>query len=205
MGKIGSKPTKTLIDFDNLQESEIIRLASEGNQEACTIIVNKYKNSLLAYITNYITSGKGKLNIEIAEEPQDICQESLHKIFKNIHLYNPKYSFSTWIYSIAQNTAIDYFRKRKMEFEPEALNDTSITASGINPKNSPEDKLISRQEYLTLIKYIDNLPDIYKDIARLRFIEEYAIEEIAESLNLPANTVKTRIKRAKAILLKTLS
>lgn len=202
MGKIGLKHISKLEEYRKLTDLEIIDLAIKGKEEAFTILVNRYKQALITYISDFIAMGKVNALCEIAEEPQDICQEALQKAFKNIATYNADYSFSTWLYNIAQNTAIDYYRRRKIDIEPEALNDNKISAAGNNPKNSPEDSMISNQEYLTLIQHIDNLPDKYRIIARLRFIKEYAIEEISKLVKLPPNTVKTRIKRAKALIYK---
>ncbi|MEG2849312.1 MAG: sigma-70 family RNA polymerase sigma factor, partial [Bacteroidales bacterium] len=72
-------------------------------------------------------------------------------------------------------------------------------------RNSPEEKLISAQEYKKLIKHIDNLNDKYRTIARMRFIKEYAYDEIALELHLQINTVKTRVKRAKEQLMKLIN
>jgi RNA polymerase sigma-70 factor (ECF subfamily) len=142
--------------------------------------------------------------IELAEEPQDIVQEAFHKAFQALPTYNPQYKFTTWLYNIARNIAIDYTRKRKISIganlTPDNLKDIANIGSGI--KNSPEDKLISSQEYRTLIEMIDSLDEKYRKPAILRFLREYEYNEIAQELNLELNTVKTRLKRAKELLKK---
>ena len=83
---------------------------------------------------------------------------------------------------------------------PENIKDFTNIGGGL--KNSPEDKLISAQEYRSLIEMIESLDEKYREPARLRFIKEYEYNEIAQELNLELNTVKTRLKRAKEILKK---
>lgn len=200
MVKTGSKHISKL---GKLADQELVEIAKSGSEKAYAELVSRYKESLTCFLDNFLISRNREIIFtEPAEEPQDICQEALHKAFKNLNSYNPQFSFSTWLYNIAQNTAIDYFRKRKLDVEFNSMSDYKITASGGNSENSPEDKLISNQIYNGLIDKINNLPDRYRQIARLRFIDEYAIEEIAVKLGLPANTVKTRIKRAKEQLFK---
>ena len=64
--------------------------------------------------------------------------------------------------------------------------------------------MISNQEYSKLLKLIEALDDKYRDIAKMRFIQELAYEEIAQKLDIPLNTVRTRLKRAKETLAKKL-
>lgn len=179
----------------NIQDREIIILAQQGKQEAYTVLVEKYQKGLFMYVQEFLSVIKDKDgSIEQAEEPQDICQEAFQKAFHNLDQYNPQYEFSTWLFNIARNIAIDYARKRKIAADVK-LSQASIADS------SPEDKLISAQEYQILIQHIDNLDSKYRNIARMRFIKEYAYDEIALELNLQLNTVKTRIKRAKEQLI----
>lgn len=185
--------------MNKLTDRELVILAQQGSQKAFTILTERHGRGLLSYVTEHL-SGK---NNEMAEEPEDICQETFNKAFSHIDEYDPKYEFSTWLYNIGKNRAIDYSRKRKIAIEAglSAENATGIVNYG-NPKNSPEDRMISNQEYSILLKYIEELDSKYRDIAKMRFIHEYAYEEIAQKLNIPLNTVRTRLKRAKESLAK---
>ena len=206
MAKTGSKHIKEgMSGYCKYSDKELVDMAVDGVQEAFAELVRRYKDSLVQYLDKFLKIRKREaLYAEAAEEPQDICQEAMQKAFKNLESYDKRYSFSTWLYNIAKNTAIDYFRKRRLDVEFDSVNDYRIMASGGNSENSPEEKMISNQRYSSLIEIINKLPERYRAIATLRFIDEYAIEEIAEKMELPANTVKTRIKRAKEQLLKQL-
>ncbi len=189
----------------DLPDKQLIDSALAGDQNAYTLLVQKYREGLTLYVNEFIGSLKNSDGIiELAEEPQDIVQEAFHKAFLSLASYNPQYKFSTWLYNIARNIAIDYTRKRKISIganlTPENIKDFANIGSGI--KNSPEDKLISNQEYRALIEMIGSLEEKYRKPATLRFIKEYEYNEIAQELNLELNTVKTRLKRAKDLLKK---
>ena len=187
----------------DLSNKELIASAIAGDQTAYTLLMQKHKEGLTLYVNELVGTLKNSDGIiELAEEPQDIVQEAFHKAFQALPTYNPQYKFTTWLYNIARNIAIDYARKRKISIganlTPDNLKDIANIGSGI--KNSPEDKLISSQEYRTLIEMIESLDEKYRKPAVLRFLMEYEYNEIAQELNLELNTVKTRIKRAKELL-----
>ena len=189
----------------DLPDKELIASAIAGDQTAYTLLMHKHKEGLTLYVNELIGALKNSDGIiELAEEPQDIVQEAFHKAFQALPSYNPQYKFTTWLYNIARNIAIDYARKRKISIganlTPDNLKDIANIGSGI--KNSPEDKLISSQEYRSLIEMIDSLDEKYRKPAVLRFLMEYEYNEIAQELNLELNTVKTRLKRAKDMLKK---
>ena len=184
-------------------DTGLIASALSGDQNAYTLLMHRHKEGLTLYVQEFIGNLKNSEGImELAEEPQDIVQEAFHKAFQALPSYNPQYKFSTWLFNIARNIAIDYARKRKVSIganlTPDNLKDFANIGSGI--KNSPEDKLISSQEYRTLIEMIDSLDEKYRRPAILRFLREYEYNEIAQELNLELNTVKTRLKRAKEML-----
>ena len=184
-------------------DAQLVSAALEGDQGAYTLLMERHKDPLRLYVNEFIMHLKNSDGIiELAEEPQDIVQEAFQKAFQALPSYNPQYKFSTWLFNIARNIAIDYGRKRKISIganiTPDNFHSLANIGSGI--RNSPEDKMISSQEYRTLIEIISSLDEKYREPAILRFIKEYEYNEIAQELNLELNTVKTRIKRAKELL-----
>ena len=184
-------------------DAQLVSAALEGDQGAYTLLMERHKDPLRLYVNEFIMHLKNSDGIiELAEEPQDIVQEAFQKAFQALPSYNPQYKFSTWLFNIARNIAIDYSRKRKISIganiTPDNFHSLANIGSGI--RNSPEDKMISSQEYRTLIEIISSLDEKYREPAILRFIKEYEYNEIAQELNLELNTVKTRIKRAKELL-----
>lgn len=192
----------------DLPDNLLINSALHGDQAAYALLVQRYREGLTLYVNEFVGNLKNAEEIiELAEEPQDIVQEAFHKAFQALETYSPQYRFSTWLFNIARNIAIDYARKRKItigaSLTPDNIHTLANIGSGI--RNSPEDKLISSQEYRTLIEMINSLEPKYREPAILRFIKEYEYNEIAQELNLGLNTVKTRLKRAKEMLMKMLS
>lgn len=184
-------------------DAQLVTTALEGDQSAYTLLMERHKDPLRLYVNEFIVHLKNSDGIiELAEEPQDIVQEAFQKAFQSLPSYNPQYKFSTWLFNIARNIAIDYARKRKISIGANITPDNFHTLANIGSgiRNSPEDKMISSQEYRTLIEMISSLDEKYREPAILRFIKEYEYNEIAQELNLELNTVKTRIKRAKELL-----
>ena len=184
-------------------DAQLVSSALAGDQGAYTLLMERYKEQLRLYVNEFIVNLKNSDGIiELAEEPQDIVQEAFQKAFQALPSYNPQYKFSTWLFNIARNIAIDYARKRKISIGANITPDNFHTLANIGSgiRNSPEDKLISSQEYRSLIEMINALDEKYREPAILRFIKEYEYNEIAQELNLELNTVKTRLKRAKEIL-----
>jgi len=174
-------------------DKTLIERAIKRDQSACTTIVTVYRNALFVHISTYISQ---------SEDVEDICQETFQKCFKNLASYDPKYAFSTWLYTIAENCAFDFYRKKKLPMlSTDILNSDEATYGAVNNSPGPEESMINTQEIESLIKSIQTLNIKYRKIAELRFIHEYPIEEIAKELSIPINTVKTRISRARKTLI----
>lgn len=175
--------------LDKLDDKALVALALENRQEAYTRLLVKYKDRVRIFI--------GKLIIN-PSEADDLVLMSFDKAFSNLKHYNPKYAFSTWLYSIVQHLCIDHYRKNKLSYV--ALED-ACEATEINP----EEGLIMEQQRLALEDMIARLKPEYAQVIRLRYVESYTYEEIANVLNIPLGTVKTRLHRAKYALSQTIA
>ena len=122
------------------------------------------------------------------------------KAFLKIGLYNPKYDFGAWIYTIARNTFVDFSRSRKSN----AINPQNISLDNGNISQvsapTPEDYIINAQQRAQIERYISMLPEDYRQLFELRFLDEYSYEEIAEKLDMKLGTVKTRIFRVRNMM-----
>lgn len=185
---------KSIEHKENISDIDLVTKSISGEQKAITTLMERYQRPILTYIKTYIKS---------TADAEDLCQECFNKAFKNIKSFNPDFAFSTWLFNIAQHLCIDYYRKRKLNLVPlnegESKNDKDNWSTSVP---SPEETIISEQTIEKLIRSIDALDKIYRDAAILRFINDYAYEEISKELDLPLNTVKTRVKRAKDLILK---
>ncbi len=188
---------KTGLKLTNLADPELVKLAIEQNQAAFIVLYTRYNTGVKAHISHYIIQ---------KEDIEDICLESFQKAFSQIATYNDEYKFSTWLYRIARNTAFDHISRK--DREKNNLPTTSISEEMAQVSDipavmhNPEDEIITQQEYDKWLTNIEKLKDDYRMIARMNLIDNFGYKEIADELEIPINTVKTRIRRAKAMLLK---
>ena len=183
MAKTGEKPTR-------LEDIALVELALQRDQGAFALLLEKYRSSLMTHILKYVT---------VLEDAEDICQRSFEKAFMNIDRYNSQYAFSTWLYNIAQNEAIDHLRRSRASINSVPIS-SEREALEVLSGTTPEEEFIIDQAVSNLISGIQGLPESYRQVAELRFIKDYAYEDIAQELGLPLGTVKTRINRSRKLL-----
>ncbi|MGM9736374.1 MAG: RNA polymerase sigma factor [Candidatus Cryptobacteroides sp.] len=190
METTGSKLTK-------LCDTELVRLAAQQNQAAFIVLYTRYNIGVRSHIARYVTQ---------KEDIEDICLESFQKAFSQIESYNPDYKFSTWLYRIARNTAFDHLSRH--DREKSNMPTTSISEDFAELKelpattHNPEEDIINQQEYDKWLTNIEKLKDDYRTVAKMNLIDNFGYKEIADALDMPINTVKTKIRRAKAQLLR---
>ena len=181
----------------NLSDTELVRLAIDQNQAAFIVLYTRYNAGVRSHIARYVTQ---------KEDIEDICLESFQKAFSQISTYNPEYKLSTWLYRIARNTAFDHLSRH--DREKNYIPTTSISEDIAELKelpatmHNPEEDIINQQEYDKWLNNIEKLKDDYRIVAKMNLIDNFGYKEIADSLEIPINTVKTKIRRAKAQLLK---
>ena len=181
----------------NLTDTELVRLAMEQNQAAFIVLYTRYNAGVKSHISRYVSQ---------KEDIEDICLESFQKAFSQLGSYNDEYKFSTWIYRIARNTAFDHLRRH--DREKNNMPTTSINEDFAELKelpavmHNPEEDIINQQEYDKWLNNIEKLKDDYKTVAKMNLIDNFGYKEIADALDMPINTVKTKIRIAKAQLLK---
>jgi len=181
----------------------LVTKAQNGNQQAFTELLDYYKDSIYYMIFKIIRN---------ETDAEDLTIEAFSKAFKNIEFYTPTYAFSTWLFKIASNNAIDFLRKKKtakvtvsIDNEYETDNNKYTPISLVADSPDPEEKLISSQTKKNLHKIIDKLPADYSIIVNLRFIQELSYAKIAEELKIPLGTVKARIHRSRDLLAEVLN
>lgn len=181
----------------NLPDQELVRLALEQNQVAFIVLYTRYNSGVKSHIAHYVSQ---------KEDIEDICLESFQKAFSQLASYNPEYKFSTWIYRIARNTAFDHLSRHDRErtnMPTTSINDELVELKELPATmHNPEEDIINQQEYDKWLNNIEKLKEDYRTVARMNLIENFGYKEIAEALDMPINTVKTKIRRAKAMLLK---
>lgn len=166
----------------------LISLAKKKNQKSQTKLINSYWVDVFSFVMKKVQDEN------IADE---ITVSVFSKVLTKLDLYDPNFQFKTWILTIAQNTVIDYWRKKNRENEDSTDNFEDFKNQFAR---SPEELLISEEEQKQIITIIESLDSNYQEIIRLRFFEEKSIKEIAEELGLTVANTKVRIMRAKKVL-----
>lgn len=174
----------------DLTDRELVELAVRQDRDAFSLLLARYREALIAHILKYVS---------VPEDAEDICQRSLEKAYVNIGKYDSRYAFSTWLYSIAGNEARDHIRKSRNTLSSVPLapgNEDPDILAGI----TPEEEFIVGQAVKNMTSSIAGLPEKYRAVAELRFIQDYSYDEIAVKLGIPIGTVKTRLNRARKML-----
>ena len=181
-----------MIDCTTKKDKDIVILVSSWNLDAFYCIVEKYENKLLKYVFR-IT------NVDL-EEAENLLQEVFIKVYRNINEYNDSLSFSSWIYRIAHNITIDYYRKNKdkqsisLQTDDEGyMNLIEILESPSNTENEYKNKELTK----IIVTILDSLDAKYKEILVLKFLEDKNYSEISDILKMPEWTVATLINRWK--------
>jgi RNA polymerase sigma-70 factor (ECF subfamily) len=176
-----------------------IKQVLKGDQNAFGEIVEIYKDKVFQLAYRMLGN---------RHEAEDIAQEAFIRAYVNIQSYNINLKFSTWLYRIATNLCIDRIRKKKPDYylDAEVAGTDGLTMySQIPSKTSlPEDDVESLELQDTIQRAISKLPEKYRSVIVLKYIEELSLNEISEILDMPLGTVKTRIHRGRETLRKQL-
>ncbi|MFI3320171.1 MAG: sigma-70 family RNA polymerase sigma factor [Rikenellaceae bacterium] len=173
-------------DYIVADDRELVALVlHEGDDVAFEYLFTRYRESIRRLLISRLGSSQGDVD--------DLMQETFIKVYINIHRYDPNYTFGQWIYTIARNTFVDYYRKRQDDLP---LDDRISIPESSAP--NPEESVINSQKKTQIEACISKLSEIQQRLFRMRFFDEYSYEEIAAKLGMPLGSVKTNIHRARA-------
>ena len=187
-----------------MTDQEVVLLARDGREAAYRELVRRYERPIFSLLFRMVRDR------ELAE---DLSQETFVKALNAIDSYRPEYKFSSWIFKIANNAAIDHLRRRELdtlslEGSPHAETPEAVQATALQLGDRAENALdiVEAKELgATIEEAIGRLRPEYRSCILLRHVEGLAYEEIAQTLDLPLGTVKTYIHRARNELRETLA
>ncbi|WP_373894740.1 RNA polymerase sigma factor SigW [Virgibacillus natechei] len=176
-----------------------IRQVKKGDKSAFEDVITFYQDKIYRHCFRMIGN---------AHEAEDIAQEAFIRSYVNIHSFDDRRKFSTWLYRIATNLTIDHIRKRK----PDTYLDAQIQGTGgldmysqlASGGPSPGEEVESQELQCYIHQKILELPPKYRSSIILRYLEEFSLQEISDTLDIPLGTVKTRIHRGREALRKKL-
>ena len=173
-------------------DSELVTRALAGREDGFEELVRRYQRPIAAYVYRMVGDYDSAL---------DLTQEVFIKVYGSLARYRPEFKFSTWIYRIAHNAAVDHLRRsnsaRLEELEQES------DSGGLYEKplasNQPSPEMLSEraERRAEIEEVVERLPPAYRELIVLRHALDFSYDEIAEVTGLPLGTVKNRIFRAR--------
>jgi RNA polymerase sigma-70 factor (ECF subfamily) len=180
-------------------ETRLAKLARNGDRAAFEELVQLYKDKI--YHLAYRMLGN-------KQEAEDAVQETFLRVYLNLAKYDETQKFSTWIFRIGTNLCIDRLRKKKPNYSLDAElpdgegGDWHSMLPSEDP--SPEDQIVLSETQQQIRQAIEMMPDKYKSVVVLRYLQDLSLQEIGDVLDMPVTTVKTRVHRGREFLRKQL-
>jgi RNA polymerase sigma-70 factor (ECF subfamily) len=174
------------------EETALITRILEGESEVYAVLVQRYNGALYRYLLRLVKR---------IEEAEDLLQEAYLRAYLSLASYDSTYRFSTWLYRIATNLALNRLKAEKRLISLEGMSDRLDDAplelvderDDCRPEVHTERVEIARQ----VQRCLEELPDAYRAVMALRYVADLPYAEIAEITGLPLNTVRTRLHRGR--------
>ena len=186
---------KTLIleNVRQISDADLVNHAVSGGEAGFEELVRRYQRPIVSYVYRMLNDYEASL---------DVTQEVFIKVYNSLDRYSCDYKFSTWLYRIAHNAAIDHMRRNSVT--PQSLETESAEGTyqlQIESPNPTPEQDRERSEWRTQIDAVVKcLPAVYRDLILLRHSQDMSYDEIAEVTGLPLGTVKNRLFRAREMM-----
>ena len=182
-------------EIPQLSDAELIAAILKGEQELFSDLVQRYQGRLVNYLYRLLRS---------TQEAEDLAQEVFFKVYKALDRYDPKYKFSTWLFRVAQNAAIDQIRKRRLQLvsmDRQGSGDGDLgTWEFPSSDPSPYGDLRNQERGEAIQVAVDGLPWDYRELIVLRHFGELSYDEIAKLKDMPLGTVKNKLFRGRQMM-----
>ena len=182
-----------IFNYSSAADRDLVATAAQGLEGGFEELVRRYQRPISAYVYSMV----GDYDCAL-----DLTQEIFIKIYASLSRYRPEFKFSTWIYKIAHNAAIDHLRRNAgrersinggTESEPQQL---AIESKGLSPEQQSE----REERRIEIESVVRLLPTAYRELIVLRHSQDLTYEEIVEVTGLPLGTVKNRLFRAREMM-----
>jgi RNA polymerase sigma-70 factor (ECF subfamily) len=191
------------LNYTELTDQEVIARALEGREAAYRELIGRYERPVFSLIYRLVRD---------RERAEDLAQDTFIKVLNHLERYDPTYKFSSWIFKIAHNTALDHLRRKNpvtlsLDGSPHARTAAEVEATTLTPASgdeNPEEYTASKELGAEIERAIGLLRPEYRTAIVLCHVEGRPYEEIAQIMDVPLGTVKTFIHRARKELMKEL-
>ncbi len=176
-----------------LTDVELIAGALTGQSDGFEELVRRYQRPITSYVYRMLGDYESSL---------DVTQEVFIKVYNSLNRYSVEYKFSTWLYRIAHNAAVDHLRRNSVT--PQSLESENADGSfqiQLESRGSSPEQDRERSEWRSEIEtVVRQLPATYRDLILLRHSRDLSYDEISEVTGLPLGTVKNRLFRAREMM-----
>lgn len=177
-------------------DESLVRAVLSGDRDRFELLVERYQTRLVNYLYRMVRN---------LEEAHDLTQEVFIRVYQALDRYDSQYRFSTWLFRVAQNAAIDVIRKRRIQLVPltrraDEGSEATVDLELADGQPTALESLQVRELDASIRAAIDTLPWEYRELILLRHYGELAYEEIAEVKAMPLGTVKNKLFRARQML-----
>ncbi|HEX8557346.1 MAG TPA: sigma-70 family RNA polymerase sigma factor [Pyrinomonadaceae bacterium] len=173
-------------------DAELVVRALSGREDGFEELVRRYQRPIVAYVYRMVGDYDAAL---------DLAQEVFIKVYNSLGRYRPEFKFSTWIYRIAHNAAIDHLRRqgssRTEEMEVAGEGGSTFEKPLASKSPTPEQETERGERRAEIEEVVAQLTPAYRELIVLRHSHDLSYDEIAEVTGLPLGTVKNRIFRAR--------
>jgi RNA polymerase sigma-70 factor (ECF subfamily) len=173
-------------------DQDLVERVQKGDKRAFDLLVRKYQHKVVGVISRYISDWS---------ECQDVAQETFIRAYRAIQSFRGDSQFYTWVYKIATNTAKNHLvsQGRRPPTDDVSIDDAVQLDGGARLKDraTPEHELLRQEIEQTVFAAVEELPEDLKTAITLREVDGLSYEEIAETMNCPIGTVRSRIFRAR--------
>lgn len=177
------------------RDEEIVAAVLGGAEGRFTELVERYQGRLVNYLFRLVRD---------LEEAHDLAQEVFVKVYYALDRFDPSYRFSTWLFRVAQNAAIDQIRRRRLKLvslsRPEEGGEDAYEWELPSGAPGPYGDLRNVERGTAIQEAIDNLPWEYRELIVLRHYGELSYDDIAQLKTMPLGTVKNKLFRARQML-----
>jgi len=173
----------------DLSDEELAR-QTNVDEKALNILIKRYADNIYAFIFHYLGN---------SSDAEDAVQDVFVKVWKNLRKFDSSKKFKTWLFTIAKNTAVDFLRKKKMAVFADFVDEdgNNFIAENITDQSLSADLIFDRNLTAADLKLaLRKLDREDRAIISLYFNDGFNFREIAEILNKPLNTVKSRLRRS---------
>ena len=180
-------------DFGSTADRELVATAITGVEGSFEELVRRYQRPISAYVYRMVGNYESAL---------DLTQEIFIKVYGSLGRYRPEFKFSTWIYKIAHNSAVDHLRRNSTREQSlihgtEGDNFELPVESG---RLTPEQESERKERRVEIEAVVRTLPANYRELIILRHSQDLTYEEIVDVTGLPLGTVKNRLFRAREMM-----